>query len=263
MTSIDAEVTQALGQAISSLAAYDEGHAIIDFFRTVVSFDTCSVIKYRQNDGLQVLFHNISREGRRTVFDLYLTEAYLLDPIYIAAQKQNEDTLIMLYDILPDAFRRSAYFKDYYRALNVADEIAILVKKDHNEFILVSFIRSLPKTKFPLHEIKRMRVLLPIVAALCRGFDTANSGAMKETQKFKPRLRDVLEKDSFSALTHRERDVVAMMLAGHSSKAIARALDISDGTVRNHKKNIYVKLSIQSQGALFALFLDIFENIQV
>lgn len=262
MIRVDNGFATALGHAISSLASYDEGRAIIDFFRRIVSFDTCSVIKYKKHDGLQVLFHNIPREGRHTVFDLYLAETYLLDPIYIVAQQKNNETLIMLHEILPDAFRRSAYFKNYYRALNVADEIAVLARKDQDEFMLVSFIRSTPRQRFPLHEIKRMRVLLPAVTSLCRLFDAANSAAMTESQKFKPRLRDVLQKDSFSVLTQRERDVVAMMLAGHSSKSIARVLGISDGTVRNHKKNIYLKLSIQSQGALFALFLDVFENSQ-
>ena len=57
-------------------------------------------------------------------------------------------------------------------------------------------------------------------------------------------------------LTPRERDVVEYVLKGHSSEAIGSILGISAGTVRIHRKNIYTKLGINSQGALFSRFIE-------
>jgi DNA-binding CsgD family transcriptional regulator len=48
---------------------------------------------------------------------------------------------------------------------------------------------------------------------------------------------------------------VSYVLQGHSTESIARHLDISPGTVKIHRKNIYRKLGISTQAQLFASFL--------
>ena len=59
-----------------------------------------------------------------------------------------------------------------------------------------------------------------------------------------------------SVLTIREREVVEFVLKGYSSDAIGNILEISPGTVRIHRKNIYAKLGINSQGTLFLQFIE-------
>jgi DNA-binding CsgD family transcriptional regulator len=56
-------------------------------------------------------------------------------------------------------------------------------------------------------------------------------------------------------LTPREREVVEYTLKGHSAEAIRQILGIAAGTVRTHRRNIYAKLDISSQGELFARFI--------
>ncbi|MNQ98388.1 transcriptional regulator NarP [compost metagenome] len=46
------------------------------------------------------------------------------------------------------------------------------------------------------------------------------------------------------------------MLRGNSSKAIAKRLDISQETVKVHRRNLYSKLGVSSQSELFSLFLQ-------
>ncbi len=57
-------------------------------------------------------------------------------------------------------------------------------------------------------------------------------------------------------LTPRERQVVELTLRGHSADAIGKRLGISSGTVRIHRRNIYSKLRISSQGELFSEFIN-------
>ncbi len=57
-------------------------------------------------------------------------------------------------------------------------------------------------------------------------------------------------------LTPREREVVELTLRGHSTDALGKLLGISSGTVRIHRKNIYAKLRISSQGELFSAFIS-------
>lgn len=60
--------------------------------------------------------------------------------------------------------------------------------------------------------------------------------------------------DPLGGLTLREREVLAHLGMGKSNKVIARALDISDGTVKLHVKAILHKLGVRSrvEAALFA-----------
>ncbi len=64
-----------------------------------------------------------------------------------------------------------------------------------------------------------------------------------------------------SHLTDREREVVSLILKGHSSESIGLCLTISEETVKTHRKNAYAKLTISSQSELFALFIDILSRI--
>jgi DNA-binding CsgD family transcriptional regulator len=59
-----------------------------------------------------------------------------------------------------------------------------------------------------------------------------------------------------SVLTERERQICQLLLRGHSSKSIARELDIAPGTVMVHKRNLFAKLDISSQYELFSLLID-------
>lgn len=51
----------------------------------------------------------------------------------------------------------------------------------------------------------------------------------------------------FSILTRREMDILCHLAAGQSNKVIARALGISDGTVKLHVKSILRKLEVHSR----------------
>ena len=59
-----------------------------------------------------------------------------------------------------------------------------------------------------------------------------------------------------SILTQREREITQLLLRGHSTKSIARELEIAPGTVMVHKRNLFAKLGITSQYELFSSFID-------
>ena len=51
-------------------------------------------------------------------------------------------------------------------------------------------------------------------------------------------------RDTLSQLTHREREVLALMAEGHANTAISQALVISDRAVEKHIANIFTKLDL-------------------
>ncbi|MCE1236883.1 MAG: response regulator [Hyphomicrobiales bacterium] len=69
------------------------------------------------------------------------------------------------------------------------------------------------------------------------------------------RRRGLLER-RLAALTEREREVLARVVAGKTSKAIALELDISAKTVENHRANLMAKAGVNSVAQLIAWASD-------
>jgi DNA-binding CsgD family transcriptional regulator len=65
----------------------------------------------------------------------------------------------------------------------------------------------------------------------------------------------VSERASSYGLTSRERDVLALLVEGHSNPEIAATLFISQKTVRNHLTSIFSKLGVESRTAAATLAL--------
>jgi DNA-binding NarL/FixJ family response regulator len=57
------------------------------------------------------------------------------------------------------------------------------------------------------------------------------------------------------ALTDRETEILKLMSSGISNREIAQALQLGDGTVRNHISNIFSKLGVndRTKAVLYAL----------
>ncbi len=79
------------------------------------------------------------------------------------------------------------------------------------------------------------------------------SGAIVVAQNMTPILAKALRNElcddapSFDSLTKREQEVACQISSGSSNKVIAKALGISDGTVKLHVKSILKKLVLSSR----------------
>ena len=56
-------------------------------------------------------------------------------------------------------------------------------------------------------------------------------------------------------LTPRQRQIMEMALRGHPSLEIARKLGLTEGTVRNHRKEIYAKMDVTTEREIFAMLM--------
>ncbi|MCC5884502.1 MAG: response regulator transcription factor [Halomonas sp.] len=61
------------------------------------------------------------------------------------------------------------------------------------------------------------------------------------------RQQDTAIADHISSLTEKQREVLALMVRGHSNKRIARELNIAETTVKTHVSAILRKLSVTSR----------------
>jgi DNA-binding NarL/FixJ family response regulator len=58
------------------------------------------------------------------------------------------------------------------------------------------------------------------------------------------------------ALTAREREVLALIGSGTTSKEIARGLFVSEGTVKTHVNHVFAKLGLRDRAAAVIFALD-------
>ena len=64
------------------------------------------------------------------------------------------------------------------------------------------------------------------------------------------------KKEPFNRLTQRERDIVQLIVDGHSNKALAAALGIAHQTAKNHVRHVMAKLRVTSRVQLVAWALE-------
>ena len=113
--------------------------------------------------------------------------------------------------------------------------------------------------KFSQAELAYLALIEPIVrAGMQRVWDKWRSASARSApdKSIHRRLTEVFENFGDGVLTRREREITQLLLRGHSSKSVARKLDIAPGTVMVHKRNLFSKLGITSQFELFSLFIS-------
>ena len=229
--------------------------------RRLVHFDYTVMFAYCGDARPLDIYDDFPASKRRIFVTTYQEGPYLLDPFFLACSRQVEPKLYRLRDLAPDRFYQSEYFRSYYVRTGLSEEIGYFVDLPGAVIAVISLMRADKSPAFSAREYRDLQAAEPIVRAaaqqhwhdLNRQFsDEDSDGSRSNIQRH---IDHAFRTFGKSVLTPRERDVVEYVLKGHSSEAISKILDISAGTVRIHRKNIYSKLRINSQGELFSQFI--------
>jgi DNA-binding CsgD family transcriptional regulator len=186
----------------------------------------------------------------------YTGGLYLLDPFWRAGG-DGRAGLVRMDDIAPEDFRQSEYFLRHYQATGVVDEMRFVVPLPSGSCVHVFVEREAPLRAFDQEECSRFADVEPLVSAFverhCAWRDAQRGAVPLPRAGFD--LREQIRLMQPGEITPRETDIIELMLKGHSAKSIAGVLDIEEGTVTNHKRNIYAKTGVHSQAQLFDRFL--------
>lgn len=256
MTTILMEAT---GHLISSIGEESFAAELSKTLQEIAPFDFTVVFGYLGSAQPLDLHDDFPRGKWKIFVKDYQAGPYLLDPFYLASTKPIESGLYRLRDLAPDRFYQSEYFRNYYVQTGLAEEIAFYINLPNQAVVIVSLMRS--SKSFTVKEMRDLGNYLPVVRAACHKnwFDLAskfgNSNNKEQANVNKRSLELAFQKFAKGLLTAREREVVEFTLKGHSAVAVGRILEISPGTVRIHRRNIYSKLRIRSQGELFSGFI--------
>lgn len=228
---------------------------LTDALKSIVEFDFVVIFGYLGSARPIALFDDFTPTRRVMHVDEYQEGPYLLDPFFLAATGGTQPGLWRLSEIVPDRFYQGEYFRSYYEQTGLAEEVGFLVNIHENLTIVISLMRK--TRKFSKPEMKALRAAWPIVNAACRRHWRDTKTHVPEPNAFADNMIERAFHDiGEGMLTPREREVVELTLRGHSADALGGLLGISSGTVRIHRKNIYAKLRIRSQGELFSVFIS-------
>lgn len=232
--------------------------ALIDALRVIAPFEFSVIFAYHRDQRPIDIFDDFPVAKRKVMVADYQEGPYLLDPFYLHSQGVVGARLARLRDLAPDRFYQTEYFRNYYMQTGLAEEIGFMVDIDGEVSLVISAMRA--QKVFSAREFRELEILVPFVAAIARKqWIGLISEFSARSQGKAPRLPQLIE-DAFQGfgrnlLTPREAEVVEYILKGHSADATGRALGIASGTVRIHRRNIYAKLRVSSQGELFSNFI--------
>ncbi|MDH5797045.1 MAG: helix-turn-helix transcriptional regulator [Paracoccaceae bacterium] len=247
------------GDLINSIGENGFASTLVGALRKVAQFDYAVVFGYLGTNRPLDLFDNFPAKKRKIFVEDYQEGPYLLDPFYLATTTPISPGIYRLREIAPDRFYQGEYFRNYYEQTGLAEEIGFLVGLSGGATAVISLMRT--NKPFTAKEIRELRQFWPIVRASVQqhwnDLPAQISGGTDGQTKAKigASVERAFLHFGGGILTPREREVVEFTLKGHSADAVGKILGIASGTVRIHRKNIYSKLRIGSQGELFSRFI--------
>ncbi|MEX6245943.1 helix-turn-helix transcriptional regulator [Providencia hangzhouensis] len=237
-----------LPDVIDSVATNQFYPNLLSWLSSLIAFDNAIVYSFEKGAPPRFL-SKVERRNSDSINRIYQRGAYLMDPFYQEIQKGGASKVLTLKELAPKGFYHTDYYLNFYRKTGWCDEAGLLLDISTNRQLGIFFgneDRPFFSEKYTQAPLKDAFDIIRSMVKLHK--DVSPSSVSNHYQNTDMQTR--------FGLTPRECEVVELILAGKGSPQIAQALFISLGTVKNHRKNIYQKLSINSQVELFNLFMN-------
>lgn len=255
----------------------ETGETFQRMMAALVRFDHVVVFAYRGKERPIDLYKTFDEQENIVYVTLYQAGPYLLDPFYHTARARREGVFRMK-ELAPDRFFSSEYYRSYYDQTGLAEEIGFFVPLEDGDgdiTLVLSLMRKRQTGPFPPAEFTLLRQVEPLVTGFVKQFwagtgprfdaqlasagSSGNGPVARGRRRKSSQARPALEPADAVwrelNLTPRETAIVDLVLQGHSSESISLKLDISTGTVKVHRRNVYRKLGISSQMQLLSIYL--------
>lgn len=244
-----------LAQAISVVGTAHFPALLGDICKEMTGFESVFICAFFPEHAPIVVFDDLESTEGAAVLTPYLSWAYLLDPLHGLYRNGTGDKVEMLSDFAPDDFKQSEYFQRFYAATGLADECGVILRCAGGAAIVLSLGSrhgSVPRK----NARAVLQDILPMLGALARrhwpGLSPTSTAGIG---RLGGHVEQAFALFGTSKLSDRETQVAHLIAKGHSNKSIARHLGNSPETVKVHRKRIYTKLGVNSQGGFFSLFM--------
>ena len=252
---ISADILKDLAIVVNHLRVPSFATALADFLQHICHFDTIIMVSYKKSFK-PIILHPKDRAEHSPTLHMYLTQAYILDPLFNAIQQGIGPGVSRLVEMSPDSFEQTEYYQSCYQKFDLVDEINLIIPLDNETTCAISLGRKTHIGLITRAEMNRLRSIFPMIEAIIKQFWLTQSRDYVEYKPSNGPIQYALKTFASGVLTQREQEVLGLLLRGHSSKSIAEELGISAGTVKVHRKNIHARLDTSTQAEIFTLFLN-------
>lgn len=253
----------AVAAAIAAVGTARFSPALMAFIETLIRFD-CAVILGCPERKHPIYLYDSLLQQRQVLFERYLTAAFEQDPFYLTLMQHKQQGVFNLKQVIhSDALYRE-YCREFYHLTGWQDELAIVIEVAPARWVIIYLGLTAQAQRFSQDRVAQLLSGFAVIQALCQKHWAQAEFYLAEpvldpqyySGRLKPLLTHALATFGQPMLTRREQEVATLLLQGQDSKAIAVALGISEGTVKNHRKRIYAQLRVASLSELFQLFLN-------
>ncbi|WAH61020.1 helix-turn-helix transcriptional regulator [Pseudomonas silvicola] len=256
--------TESLSRLISSIGTDRFGYSVDEALKPEVQFDMSCGFIFRFNCNAILVHNGYNKSVPEETLSAYIRGGYLLDPFYVACVNGHPAGLWRMSELAPDSFFSSGFAisKDLHPCVSSAEgtnveEVGIIIPLRPQVAAVYSVMRHRRNGLFSESELEYLSRMSPIIAAAFKQhckitYSHVHSEAVDTGAVLEDAFMDILQ----GQLTDSQRYVAKLILQGHSSSSIAANLEISEGTVKVHKHNIYQRLEISSNAELFRLFIN-------
>ena len=238
------------------------GAALDELARRQADFEMSVLLAYSPRRRPHLLHDGYSDRISRQALEAYLAGAYLLDPFYVASVGGHPHGLWRMSELAPDSFFMSDFMAspDVHPCISteagtLAEEVGFLFAIEEGLTATYSLMRVSAETGFGAGELEALRAVEPILTEAVRADWSARQGARAMALATMDDMEARFASLFADQLTATQREVMKLLLRGHSALSIAMTLGIREGTAKNHRANIYRRLRISSQSELFRLFI--------
>lgn len=230
--------------------------ALLGAVQRLVHADFVMVFGYQGAEQPLMLGDTLDRERHGVIAEDYTNGPYLLDPFYQLVEDGRREGCFRLHDIAPDRFRQSEYFRTHYKRTGIGEEVGFVFDAGRSIIGVASLARWNSSPALSRDELEILQAIEPALRSLCaRHWGRITRARLVSADAAGANAVVALEEFAGGVLSARERQIMTMILQGHSTQSLAHHLDISPGTVKIHRKNVYRKLNISTQAELFAAYL--------
>jgi DNA-binding CsgD family transcriptional regulator len=254
-----------IGNLIDSVDSHDFLKTSASMICGLSNSTYSTVFIYAKDQAPCYVFDSFEGRKHKNAIRTFIKQTYIISPFYRKCRRGIHAGLYLAKDLyrpndcevedmvrsLELAVEHSDQEELGYRTHNwpkLQSEISMAIPLDDGRVVEIAIYRDPQRASFEEKFPNELAELYPVLSACFRRFWSRNESRFYNQQQ--PAVND------FAPLvSKREREVIELILKGHSSESISLILGISITTVKSHRKMSYQKLKISTQAELMSLYL--------
>ena len=160
--------SEELANLIPAIGCGEFPALLIGMIKRLVPVSDATIVVYPGTDLPVIDYFEVPESSGRSALDIFVKGAFLLDPYYLAATRDQKFGLFGIRELSPAGFKDSEYYRTWYRDSNYEDECGYLIPITGEGFVNISLGRTGSHSIFTPDQITVLESIRPTVEVVCQ-----------------------------------------------------------------------------------------------